>query len=341
MAGDLVLLTGATGMIGFKTLIELVKAGYKVRAAVRTQAGFERISSLKPLAPYLSQVESIIVPDITVPGAYDEAVKGVKYVVHVASPLASPTVEGDEECQAQIIRPAVQGTVGILESAIKVSGIERIVITASVLSIASFETIVSGTKINEQTRASKTEGPFASSIEAYVASKALAHQATEKFIAEKKPAFSVVNILPVFVIGRDDTVTDPANIAKGTNGIIMDPLLGVPRDPLPGAAVHVDDVAKMHVLALGPNVKGNQDYLACAHPGETVDWAEAFEIVKRRFPEAYADGVFKFESVPRPVRVPVNIDSTKAERELGFKFKSFEEMTVSVVEHYLELIGRK
>lgn len=135
-------------MIGFKTLIELVKAGYKVRAAVRTQAGFERISSLKPLAPYLSQVESIIVPDITVPGAYDEAVKGVKYVVHVASPLASPTVEGDEECQAQIIRPAVQGTVGILESAIKVSGIERIVITASVLSIASFETIVSGTKIN-------------------------------------------------------------------------------------------------------------------------------------------------------------------------------------------------
>jgi nucleoside-diphosphate-sugar epimerase len=97
----------------------------------------------------------------------------------------------------------------------------------------------------------------------------------------------------------------------------------------------------MHVLALGPNVKGNQDYLACAHPTESIDWAETFEIVKRHFPEAYADGIFKFESVPRPVSIPVHIDSTKAEKEFGFKFKSFEEMTVSVVEHYLELIGRK
>ncbi|OTA08145.1 hypothetical protein A9Z42_0090820 [Trichoderma parareesei] len=341
MAGDLVLLTGATGMIGFKTLVELVRAGYNVRAAVRTQAGFDRISSLKPLAPYLSQVHSVIVPDITVPGAYDEAVKGVKYVVHVASPLASPTANDEEAFQNEIIQPAVRGTVGILESAIKVSGIEKIVITASVLSIASFTAMASGTKVDEQTRASNTEGPFASSIAAYVASKALAFQVTEKFIAEKKPAFSVVNILPVFVIGRDDTVTDPANIAKGTNGIIMDPLLGVPRDPLPGVAVHVDDVAKMHVLALGPNVKGNQDYLACAHPTESIDWAETFEIVKRRFPEAYADGIFKFESVPRPVSIPVHIDSTKAEKEFGFKFKSFEEMTVSVVEHYLELVGRK
>ncbi|PTB69405.1 NAD(P)-binding protein [Trichoderma citrinoviride] len=342
MAGDLVLLTGATGMIGFKTLIELVKAGYTVRAAVRNQAGFERISSLKPLAPYLSQVDSVIVPDITVPGAYDEAVKGVKYVVHVASPLASTTADTEEAFQTETIQPAIQGTVGILESANKASGIEKIVITASVLSIASFQALATGTKINEKTRATSTEGPFASSIFAYAASKALAYQATEKLIAEKKPAFSVVNIMPVFVIGRDDTVTDPANIAKGTNGLLMGPLLGQPRDqPLLGIAVHVDDVAKMHVLALAPHVKGNEDYLACAHPNEPIDWAESFEIVKRRFPEAYADGVFKFESVPRPVSVPVHVDSTKAEKELGFKFKSFEELTVSVVEHYLELIGRK
>ncbi|KAL7791484.1 hypothetical protein V8C37DRAFT_382531 [Trichoderma ceciliae] len=340
MAGDLVLLTGATGMIGFKILVQVLKAGYRVRAAVRNQAGFDRISALKPLAPYASQVESVIVPDITVPGAYDEAVKGVKYVVHIASPLALP-VEGEEAYQTQIIQPAIQGTVGILESANKVSGIEKIVITASVLSVASIMAMAQGTKVNEQTRATNTEGPFASSLFAYEASKALAFQATEKFIAEKKPAFSVVNILPVFVIGRDDTVIDASNIAKGTNGLLVGPLLGQERDqPLLGCAVHVDDVAKMHVLSLDPSVKGNHDFLAAAQPNEALDWADSFDIVKKHFPEAYDDGVFKFESIPRPVSIPSYIDSTKAEKALGFKFKTFEELTVSVVEHYLELIGR-
>ncbi|KAL6830914.1 hypothetical protein J3E69DRAFT_328112 [Trichoderma sp. SZMC 28015] len=341
MAGDLVLLTGATGMIGFKTLVEVVKAGYKARVAVRNQAGYDRITGLKPLAPYVSQLESIIVPEITIPGAYDEAVKGVKYVVHIASPLALP-VEGEEAYQTQIIQPAIQGTVGILESANKVSGIEKIVITASVLSVASIVAMATGTKVNEETRATSTEGPFASSLFAYEASKALAFQATEKFIAEKKPAFDVINILPVFVVGRDDTVTDVSNIAKGTNGLLMGPLLGHARDqPLLGVAVHVDDVAKMHVLALKPTLKGNHDFLACAQPNEVVDWADSFEIVKKRFPEAYANGAFKFESIPRPVSVPTYVDSTKAEKALGFKFKSFEELTVSVVEHYLELIGSK
>lgn len=183
-------------------------------------------------------------------------------------------------------------------------------------------------------------GPYGSPVNAYQVSKALAFEATNKFVAEKKPAFSVINIMPVFVVGRDDTVTDASNIAKGTNGFLMGPLLGHARpDPLIGAVVHVDDVAKMHVQSLDSSiVKSNEDFIAYAPP--TIDWADSYEIVKRRFPEAYADGVFKFESIPRPITGPVNVDSSKAEKTFG-KFKSFEEQTVSVVEHYLELIGRK
>lgn len=192
----------------------------------------------------------------------------------------------------------------------------------------------------EKTRAINTTGPYGSPVNAYQVSKALAYEATAKFIAEKQPAFSVVNIMPTFVVGRDDTVTDASNIAKGTNGFLMGPLLGHARDqPLIGAVVHVDDVAKMHVLSLDSSiVKGNEDFIAYSSP--TIDWADSYEIVKRRFPEAYADGVFKFDSIPRPITGPVNIDSSKAEKTFG-AFKSFEEQTVSVVEHYLELIGRK
>ena len=92
-------------------------------------------------------MESIIVSDITAPGAYDDAVKGVKYVVHVASPFASPDLfESDYE--TNYIQPAVRGTVGMLESAVKVSGIERIVITSSIVAIASFSTAGTGVVVD-------------------------------------------------------------------------------------------------------------------------------------------------------------------------------------------------
>ncbi|KAK5995411.1 Ketoreductase CTB6 [Cladobotryum mycophilum] len=339
MAGELVLLTGGTGMVGFRTLVLLVEAGYKVRAAVRNQEGFERILSLKPLAPYASQVESIIVPDITATGAYDEAVKGVKYILHIASPLASASP--DNNWEKHVIQPAIKGTVGMLESAHKTSGIEKIVITASVLSITTNKAMADGAVVNEQVRFTATEGPFTNGFEAYNASKALALQATEKFIAEKKPSFTVVNIEPTFIFGRDDTVTEAKNIAKGTNGLIIGPLLGRPHPgPMPGSSVHVDDVASLHVWALDPAVKGNQDFLAAARPAKFV-WEESFEVVKKHYAKEYAEGLFKFDSVPPLVTLASNIDSSKAENTFKFKFRSYEDQVVSVVDHYLELLGKE
>lgn len=85
-------------------------------------------------------MEQVIVPDITVPGAYDEAVQGVQYVIHAASPYAAHTLLSSEEYETDYIQPAVAGTVGMLDSAVKESGIKRVVITASVLSIMSLMT---------------------------------------------------------------------------------------------------------------------------------------------------------------------------------------------------------
>lgn len=127
----------------------LLEAGYRVRAAVRNVAGFEKIKGLKSAAPYESQIEHILVPDITIPGAYDDAVKGVKYIVHLASPFASPDLaQGDYE--SSYIQPAVKGSVGMLDSAITTTSVRRIVITGSILSILGLgvhgsDIIVNGT----------------------------------------------------------------------------------------------------------------------------------------------------------------------------------------------------
>ena len=137
-------------MIGFRVLSLLLKDGYNVRVAVRNESGFEKLKMFKSVAPYISQMNCVIVPDITVSGAYDEALQGsVKHVIHIASPLAHSD-EGDYH--ANLVVPAVKGTIGMLESAAKVSSVGRVVITASILSISTLPEIMSGTVINGMLR---------------------------------------------------------------------------------------------------------------------------------------------------------------------------------------------
>jgi nucleoside-diphosphate-sugar epimerase len=74
----------------------------------------------------------VIVEDITTPGAFDEAVKGVTGIMHSASPLSGNDPSIDPKA---LIEPAVNGTVGILKSAQKAPSVERVVITSSVTAL--------------------------------------------------------------------------------------------------------------------------------------------------------------------------------------------------------------
>jgi nucleoside-diphosphate-sugar epimerase len=128
-------------MVGFRILIEALQKGYKVRVAVRNQGGVDKIKSHHLISPYQDQLEFIIVLDITVNGAYDEAVKGATAILHVASAMPKP---GITDFEGQIVEPAVKGTVGMLESAMKEGMVRRIVITASIGSIIPAEKLATG-----------------------------------------------------------------------------------------------------------------------------------------------------------------------------------------------------
>lgn len=72
----LVLVTGANGFIAGRTVEAYLKAGYNVRGTVRSESSGILIQEL--LADYVKagQLEIVIIPDITIAGAFDEAVKG-------------------------------------------------------------------------------------------------------------------------------------------------------------------------------------------------------------------------------------------------------------------------
>jgi hypothetical protein len=77
-----------------------------------------------------ANLEFVIVGDITAPGAFDEAVKGVSGIIHSASPLSNGEPSVDPNI---LIQPAVHGNVGILKSGAQNSStVERVVITSSV-----------------------------------------------------------------------------------------------------------------------------------------------------------------------------------------------------------------
>ncbi|KAG6056194.1 hypothetical protein E4U32_005847 [Claviceps aff. humidiphila group G2b] len=339
---DLVLLTGATGMVGFRVLMRLLEYGYSVRAAVRTQAGFDRIISLPCISNYTSQLSSIVVPNITAPFAYYEAVKGAKFVVHVASPFGSAHLTTQEDLNDHIIQPTVQGTIGLLEAAQWANCVKRVVVTGSLLSIVSQERIMSGAPIDENTLdVDITMSGELTRSNAPARSKALAFAAIQAFLREKNPPFTVVNILPVFIIGRDDKITAVKTYySKGTNGFLMGPLLGIKNHItfMGGNSIHLDDVAELHVRGLDENLAtGNETFIAAAGP---MTWSDCFDIVQRRFPKECAEGVFPFDGILRPSTSAVNVDNSKAKRLLGREFKTYEEQVVSVVEHYLELRGQ-
>jgi nucleoside-diphosphate-sugar epimerase len=73
-SNGLVLVTGANGYIAARTVEAFLQAGYSVRGSVRSKKSATEL--VEALSEYASRLEIAEVPDITVPGAFDEAVKG-------------------------------------------------------------------------------------------------------------------------------------------------------------------------------------------------------------------------------------------------------------------------
>ncbi|KAK4184905.1 hypothetical protein QBC35DRAFT_504880 [Podospora australis] len=341
---DLVLITGATGHVGSCTLLHLLRQGYRVRAAVRSTAKAAAVLArpqIQALNPG-SRLTFTIVPDITAPGAYDEAVEGTTHIIHIASPLASagngiPLDQHD----AHFIQPAVRGTLNMLEAANLGGTVRRVVITSSFIALVPMEEL-NGTRRRDPSKAvgpndriPLAPGPYESEFAAYAASKVAALQQAEAWMERERPPFDVVHLHPGFVLGRNDTATSVGQFMHSTNSVVLALLLGKRFGPFAGATVHAQDVARAHVSALDPTVFGNQSYIL----SQSAWWNDAVAIAKREFPEAFEKKFLVTGGSVITTDLP--IDASLTEETFGFKFASYKEQVKSVVEHYLELRMRK
>ncbi|KND90962.1 putative uncharacterized oxidoreductase [Tolypocladium ophioglossoides CBS 100239] len=345
--GDLVLITGATGHVGFHVLLHALDTGYTVRAAVRSQDKADSLLAVPALKHRQvgSRLSFVVVPDLTKPGAYDAAVQGVRYIIHVASPLPTDGLTTDQ-FEAELLEPAVQGTLGILVSAQKTPTVRRVVITSSIAAIVPGGALDDGAD-TVFTAASRTPTPPVSSLQhpfqAYAASKVKALNETEAWVRRETPAFDVVNVFPSYVMGREEVhPTADRLTSHGTNRFLLGIALGAKSPvPAPGTTVHVDDVARVHVGALDAKVPGNTSYLVTSNNSVgSVDgtvWGDAAKFVAKNFPDAVASGALPNNGTQPSVAL--KFDTSKTESTFGFTHIPYEEQVKDVVGQYLEVVG--
>ena len=147
-------------------------------------------------------------------GAFDEAVKGIDVIMHVASPCHL-----DADDPNELIVPAVGGTIGILKSAYKHgASVKRVIFTSSAATIITTQPefrVFNDDDWNEtSTKQVEQKGRAAEQIHKYRASKVHAERAAWAFMEEHKAdiKFDFVTLHPPWVLGRTLVPTSPQQL---------------------------------------------------------------------------------------------------------------------------------
>lgn len=348
----IVLLTGANGYIGSWVTKVLLEAGYSVTGTVRSAEKGEAWVKLyaKDEATKGKEVKFVVVEDITLDGAFDEAVKGVHAIVHTASPV----VLNHTDDPSVIIDPAIKGTVGILESALKFGfNVKRIISlssAAAVLSLQPTPRTFSELDWNDQSvEQVKKEGKDAPGIAKYRASKTLAEKASWKFMEKHKKElegrFDLVAFAPPFVFGPQLPTLHLSKPEEMTFSsyllykalVLGDFHVGSPITPA-GLWVDVRDLADATLLAIGGrDGAGGERIIVSAGEFIWQDFLDALHSTSPSpFPPSRTAELPKGEpgTTGKDVVHPILYDTSKLEKVLGVKVRGIEESVRDTVRDY-------
>jgi hypothetical protein len=146
-----------------------------------------------------------------------------------------------------------------------------------------------------------------------------------------------VHILPAVILGRNELATSTEDFKSGTNRYVLNMVHGVDAAaPMLGASVHVEDVGRLHVLALDERVKvgetGVRNFIASAG---SVRWSDVDGIVREKFGGEVEKGGFKLGG--KLETKSVRFDTRTTDEIFGVNWKGFEDQVESVVSAFLEV----
>ncbi|XP_051122439.1 phenylacetaldehyde reductase-like isoform X2 [Andrographis paniculata] len=191
--GISVCVTGASGYFASWLVKLLLERGYTVKATVRNLGDSSKIDHLKELEGADERLQ-LFEASLTEEGSFDSAFAGCDGVFHTASPCFFSCADP----QAELIEPAVEGTLNVLKSCSKVASIRRVVLTSSIAALTTNRKPKGAGVLVDEAWFSDPE--YCKEIKQwYVLSKTMAEAASWKFAEEN--GIDLVVLHPGFIIG--------------------------------------------------------------------------------------------------------------------------------------------
>jgi nucleoside-diphosphate-sugar epimerase len=334
-----VLVTGGRGYIASWIVRYLLEEGRTVRATVRDPSRATGLEHLHRLADAHPGRLTLHAADLLEDGSFTEPMTDCELVIHTASPFLVGRIR---DPQAQLIRPALEGTQNVLGSVNATPSVRRVVLTSSVAAIYGDNIDMRGkdqfTERDWNTTSSEQHQP-------YSYSKTVAERAAWD-LQSQQDRWDLVTIHPGLVLGPSLTTASDSG-SMTTMGHFVDYSMAFGAPALPMSIVDVRDTARAHLQA-GFTPAAHGRYIATA---ETLSLLEIGRVLRKSFGPRLSFPRFEApkvlvklgaptagltrEFVQQNVGYPVRFDNSRTRSELDIEFRPAKQ---SVSEQYQQMI---
>ena len=325
-----VLVTGGTGFLAGWTIRRLLEKGYSVRTTVRSMSKSESVLAMLQHENVDTAALTFAVADLTKADGWAEAMNGIDYVLHVASPLG-----GNNHEDPALIPIAKSGVENVFSAAIKAS-VKKIVMTSS--EAANYQDKKdSNPAVNEDFWTDMNN----KWITNYQRSKIIAERTAWEMI-EKQSQTKLATILPGAIIGPY-----MAGKRSSTDQIFEMLLKGTPSPNVIYPVGDVRDLADLHILAMENDAADGQRFIA---ESEEMTMPEMARLLKEAYPDrkistmVIPDFVIsimaKFQPPMKVLNTMIGLryhrDNTKARKLLGWNPRPAKETVLDTARYMVD-----
>ena len=332
---ETVLLTGITGFVGLHCAAECLRNGYAIKGTLRDLSRRDEVFEiLEKEVPGSASAITLCEADLLKDDNWNDIAEGCALALHIASPFETHPPKNERD----LIEPAVEGTLRVLNAAAK-AGIRRVVLTSSMVAVWYGHPPRRYAPFTEQ----DWTNPDGRTVSAYTKSKTLAEINAWDFIKSPKANGMELSVINPGVIFGPNLGSQTSASAEMIIQLMNGTMPGVPR--LGYAAVDVRDVAHAHVKALFvPEAVDSRFICAIDH----VWWREIAQVLQAHFarrgykvptnvlpdliPKALAIVRKDVRAVLRDLGAERHIDNAHIRNVLDWEPRILDEMVVAMAE---------